>query len=375
MYGEKKFSIVLASVLKPVHDTRMFGKLGVSLAKIFSEAEIHVIGAGESLQATGYRLTVDGPSIIEHPLGVTKRVSIRRLFGSLRVLIKVLRINPTILIITTHELLWVAMLAKLLTGCTVVYDVQENYYLNILNTEAFPKLLRPFVANYVRLKEWITSPLISHFILAEKAYQDELPFTRVFTILENKVIKPKFEIFKRQSSKKTRLLFSGTLVPTTGVLDAIEIAKGLHRISADISLVVIGYSSAASFLKKLKAEVETAPFITLVGGDRIVPHEEIEKAILNSDAGIIAYPPNPSTIGSIPTKLYEYWGYQLPIIMKNNARLFEMCKEYPAAVEFSGDYKDLFQQLQAITFYNVLPKNIYWEDEESKLRQLVDQLI
>ena len=36
--------------------------------------------------------------------------------------------------------------------------------------------LRVFIASYVRIKEWITSPFINIFFLAEAGYEKELNF-------------------------------------------------------------------------------------------------------------------------------------------------------------------------------------------------------
>lgn len=305
--------------------------------------------------------------IDEHPLGEMKRMSVRRLFAPLRVLVKVLKINPKILIITTHELLWIAVVAKLLTGCSLVYDVQENYYLNILHTEAFPKLLRPFVANYVRLKEWITSPFVDHFILAEHGYANELPFLRKFTVLENKVRKPTVEIH-RSTTKRTKLLFTGTLAPTTGVLTAIQIAKELHAVDDEITLHIIGYASQPSFFEKLESEISAFPYITLTGGDRLVSHEQILSAILEAHAGIIAYPLNASTASSVPTKLYEYLGYRLPIILSDD-HFLKYCAEYSAAVVWK-DRGITYRELQTNTFFDKEVRRVYWEDEEVVLREV-----
>ena len=364
MQGEKKFVIALASILKPIDDTRMFGKLGISLLKSFPNAEIHVIGAGEQpLRITGYQ-SPDGHSIEEHRLGEMQRIGIRRLLTPLRVLVRVLRITPKIFVITTHELLWIAVVAKLLTGCSVVYDVQENYYLNILYTDAFPKLLRPFVANDVRMKEGITSPFVNQFILAERGYADELPFLKKYTVLENKVRKPSMEIH-RSTAKRTKLLFSGTLAPTTGVLTAIQIARELHVVDPDITLQIIGYAAQSAFFEKLKSEITGLPYVTVTGGDKLVAHENIIRAIPEADAGIIAYPPNPSTKSSVPTKLYEYLGYRLPIILSDD-HFLKYCSTYNAAVVWR-DGKNTYRELQTKAFFGVEPNGVYWEEDEAKL--------
>ncbi|MTI19409.1 glycosyltransferase, partial [Fulvivirga sp. RKSG066] len=94
-------------------------------------------------------------------------------------------------------------------------------------------------------------------------------------------------------------------------------AKKLHEIDSQITLKIIGFCSIPSTLKTIKQEVEKYHFISLAGGDNLVPHQDILKAIVNADFGIIHYPHNYSTMNSTPTKLYEYLGLKLPILIQD----------------------------------------------------------
>ena len=360
----KKTRIVIASLLKPVDDTRMFEKLGQTLAE---ETELHIIGyPGQN--------TVNHPTIITHPLTPFNRLSFERMIKPWKVFKKIAEIKPDTLIITTHELLAIGVLAKIFLSCRLMYDVQENYGRNILYTNAFPKIVRPFVAAYVRCKEWITSPFVNHFLLAERGYKKELKFPgNRKTVIENKTKRIDTYV-KKKNDGNIHLLFTGTLADTTGVFTAIELAKQLHHINSSIRLTIIGYCSLHSTLERIKKEINDKHFIELIGGDRLVPHSEIVGQIQSSDFGIIAYSENPSIINSIPTKLYEYLGYQLPILMINHQPWIDIAKPFQAAISISiSNLKPqaLLDEMKNQSFYTIKPEDVFWESEAEKLKEIV----
>src|SRR5690349_1669865 len=179
MADSNKSTLVIASVLKPVDDSRMYEKIGLTLARS-GKYDVHVIGCASA--------TNENPWITQHAFRPFSRVSLRRFFAPWRILFLTLRLKPHIFMITTHELLYVALLLKMFRRCRVIYDVQENYYWNILYTTAFPLIFKPFVAMYVRAKETLSSSFVDHYLLAEKGYESELTFPRSrFTTVENKV--------------------------------------------------------------------------------------------------------------------------------------------------------------------------------------------
>jgi hypothetical protein len=359
----KKRRIVLASVLKPVNDIRMFEKVGLTLSEMF---EVHIIGFPAKTNVT--------KDVKFHPLKEFKRLSVLRLLTPWIILNRVCKLRPQVFVATTHELLLPGILAKWITGCKFIYDVQENYYRNILHTNTFPAPLRPILARWVRLKEKLSKPFIDHYLLAEAAYANEMSFPKTrFTIIENKLkVIPTHTLLKRQKGT-TRLLFSGTLSESTGVFIAIKLADVLHKLDDRIKLAIIGYAPLADVYQEIKAVIQDKPFITLVGGDKLVPHNDIMHAIAESDFGIVSYPPNPSTENSIPTKLYEYLGSQLPMLLINNPSWINICAPYPASVVFDQlliDGRNILQAMTETTFYRHSPIDIFWDSEAERLVDL-----
>ncbi len=360
----KKTRIVIASVLKPVDDTRMFEKLGATLAEY---AEVHIIGYAS-------RVVSNHPSIFFHSLQPFNRLSIGRILASWKIFKKVMKIKPDTLIITTHELLVIGVLSKIILSCTLLYDVQENYARNIFYTNAFPKILRPLIAAYVRSKEWIAAPFVNHFLVAERGYEKELKFIRnKKTSIENKVKRMEI-VAQKKNDGNIHLLFTGTLAETTGVFKAIELAEQLHKVNSAVRLTIMGYCSQQTTLEKIRKSIHEKNFIQLVGGDYLIPHSEILTAIQSAHFGIIAYAENRSIVNSIPTKLYEYLGYQLPILMVDYKPWNEITKRYSASIPFNIaqlNPEETLHQMKNKSFYVLSPQDVFWESEAEKLLKIV----
>ena len=115
----KKTKVVIASVLKPIDDTRMLEKFGLSMAET-NKYDINIIGF-ESKNSFAHDY------IHFTPINSFNRLSFSRLFKPWKVYRTLIKVKPNIIIANTHELLIVTFLYKILFGAKFLYDVQENY--------------------------------------------------------------------------------------------------------------------------------------------------------------------------------------------------------------------------------------------------------
>lgn len=359
-----KQKIVIASTLKPLDDTRMFEKLAVSLVGN-SAYEIHVIGQASNSITANQGIRFWG-------LKPVKRVGLERWLLSIKILLKTIKVKPKLLIANTHELLIVSIANRILFGTKIVYDIQENYYRNILYGEAFPWYLRKPLALWVRFKERVTSPLIHHFILAEKAYKKELTFIgNRYTILENKTVLPP-PISRPPIAQKIKLIFSGTIATSTGVFEVISLADQLHQKDERIHFTIMGYCALPATREKVTKAIEGKPWISLKGLEHLVPHQEVLAEIRAADFGVIYYPPSPHTEGSIPTKVYEYMAYQLPILTWQNQGFSQWVIQNKAGL-LADDPESLLPAMLNTDFYPDPIDGLLWEAE--KFRGLVERLL
>lgn len=358
----EKTRIVLASVLKPVDDTRMTAKMGTTLAK-----------AGHLVTVIGYPSSGDVPNgITAKPLREFKRLSISRRLARWQVFRIAFGVHPNVFIFTTHELIFPALLLKILLGTRIIYDVRENYYRNISHSEGLPRLLRWPLAAWVRGIEKVTAPMIDHFFIAEQGYDKEFRFHRGgWTLLENKA-QETLQVSGSPVSRVSglKLLFSGTLSESTGVFRAMRLATILHDQSPDVFLTVSGYAAVTATQKKIRALAEGKSYIRLIGIENLVPHEEIQRQIEAANAGIIGYQRLPHTTSSVPTKLFEYLQASLPIITDDGwtwIERFSSCSPFVITNLDNPNAGEVLKLLRANNFYSQQPDGTSWNSEEDRL--------
>lgn len=343
----------------------MFEKMAISLSEI-PDTSITIIGQpSKSIPAHANIQFITLPE--------TRRLSLGRIFLPLQVAFKVLKLKPQLLIVNTHELLIVSSAIRILFGVKIIYDIRENYYRNIRYSEAFIAPLRFAIAASVRLKEKLTSPLINHFILAEKVYQEELTFlSNKQTTIENKAALHT-HFMRTPDPKYIQLLFSGTISRSTGVFEAIRWAHLLHQFDENIRLTIIGFCALNDVRKELEYAVKDKPFISLIGTTELVPHGEIVKAIKHSNFGIVHYPTSLHTYRSMPTKLYEYMAAGLPILTSADQYFAQDVVNQNAGLLWNENSQTTLASMKSSTFYPNPVPGVHWEGEQ--LVSLVQSLV
>jgi glycosyltransferase involved in cell wall biosynthesis len=364
----KKTKIVIASVLKPADDVRAFEKMAMTL--VAAGHEVYLVGMPAST-----RITPHGIHFIESvPF---RRLAWQRMLAPIRIAKKIRKVKPEYLIVNTHELLIVGFLNRILFGTRILYDIQENYYRNILWTRAFPGWLRVPLATWVRFKEKVLTPFFHGIIFAEKCYTDELRFLASrAVVLENKSVLP--DGFKRQPEQgKIILAFTGTLGESTGVFDAISLADQLYEKRADIELHIIGFCAMPEVLANIMNRCAGKKYIRLVAGKMQIGHDKILDLISRAHFGIVSYPASPHTADRIPTKLFEYLSAKLPILVSDNPRWRSLTDPISAAI--AVDFRDpdvdvILSEMSKREFYTGPVDEFFWKSEAHKLVDLVDGL-
>lgn len=370
----KVTQVVIASLLKPVDDTRMYEKLGLSMAET-NKYEVNIIGF-ESKNISSYS------NIHFHPLKTFPRLSLVRVFKPFGVFKKYLQLKPSIIIVNTHDLLLVTMIYKILFGCKIIYDIRENYKANLLYTPVFPTYLRPLLSLWVRGKEWLTQPWINHYTLAEKAYARQLPFIgEKFTVIENK-----YQPIAKEDDKKRpvhpaglNLLITGTLSASNGLFDAIKVTEALHHLDDRVKLKLVGRCALATDRTHLNEMMATRPYISIKGNTTLVPHEEIVQEIKKADFGLVFKRSNQGVNDDkILTRLYEYVALGLPMLMLPLPNWVTFCEKYNAALVVEPEQFDaqaILTQMTQNTFYtqgNI--SEILWENEAPKWLNVLEEI-
>ncbi|GAA4445659.1 hypothetical protein GCM10023188_49220 [Pontibacter saemangeumensis] len=367
--------ILIASLLKPINDTRMYEKLGLSLSKL-PQVQVHIAGFKAPPPSAA-------PSnVYFHPLFQFQRLSLRRAAAQVAYYKLLQELKPSLIIVCTHELLPASHLFCRLHTCRLLYDVQENYALNLTSQDNYLPLLRQLLAFGVSSMENSLARHVAHFLVAERSYLLELRFLKArYTLLENKYkpsagyICPAVPV--QLQEKPLRLLYSGTIARLYGIFDAIALAEKLHQLEPRTTLTIIGYCADRATYQQVLEQVQARPYIDMVGGDRLVPHERIVRSILESNVGLLPYQPHRSTFRCIPTKLYEYAAHALPMVVQHNPIWHTFLQQHQAGISIdfaSPDAGRLLLQIRERQFYKPgVPSGVFWDSEEQKLMAVVKQ--
>ncbi|MDO1448766.1 glycosyltransferase [Rhodocytophaga aerolata] len=354
-----KINLVIASILKPIDDPRMYEKIGITLADS-QKYSVHIIGF-KSKNVPAY------PNINFYPLFDFNRLSFRRISASLNIYKNLLKLKPEVIIIETPELLIVTIWYKIIYGSKLYYDILENYYYNILYITRYPVFAKYILGFITRAVEYLSSYFVDGFMLAEKCYLSELPFLRKkIAVLENKVS----HLYKSLDNPKKQscyhLLYSGTIAESFGIYHAINLVSKLNRLDKRFHLTIIGYCADKNEYNRFSKTIADLPFIRLIGGDYPVPHSEIMAAIHTADIGLVPYLYNRSTKDKMPTKLYEYTLYKVPMLIPGNPLWIEFCNVYNSALDIDYDrvnIKELLMAIHSTGFYRYSVNNdtLLWD--------------
>ena len=403
-------TILLASVLKPLDDTRMLGKFGRTLAGR-PGAQVHVAGRAAAPP------TNLPPTLQVHVLLRGSRLSLERLWAQVRYWQLLQRLRPAVVFVHAPELLPATVLWQLLgPGRRFVYDVRENYALNICTQAVYPRWARALLARLVRLLETRAAARAAAVLLAERSYAAELPFAaralipddelgpeataadtpqvsfpknqKPILLIENKYqpaglsgLGP-YSVRLPPPTEPLRLLYSGTISELNGVWEAIRFVEYLRTAWPLAHLTIIGACQQPGLLPRLRAAVAASGgAVTLIGGAELVPHARVLAEIRSSHLGLLPYRPHPSTARCMPTKLFEYLGEALPLVLPPNPLWEPLATAAGAGLSFDFQQADypppagLVAALRAQTYYpGGPPAGAFWASEAEKLHRLMDSI-
>ncbi|UOQ51541.1 glycosyltransferase [Hymenobacter cellulosivorans] len=379
-------TFLLASVLKPLDDTRMYGKFGRTLVERAGEQHtVHIAGRWAPAPA-------DTPVGIRfHSLLRGSRLSWQRLGAQWRYWRLLHQVQPDVVLVHAPELLPLTLLwHRLGSGRKFLYDVRENYALNIRTQQVYPPWLRGLLAGLVRGLETMVARRAAGIILAERSYAEELPFAkpRRTVVLENKFASepetpaaaPTRLMLMPRPGETLRLLYSGTISELNGVFEAVEFTLRLRQHWPQAHLTIIGFCQRPEQLQRLRTVIAANPgAVTLIGGDALVPHARIVAAIAQSHLGLLPYRPHPSTWRCVPTKLFEYLASGLPVLIPDNPYWTGIVARHQAGAVVSFDetfaVPAVVAQLTAAPFYPYgVPAEAFWQSETTKLWALLDSI-
>ncbi|PSL07492.1 glycosyltransferase [Cecembia rubra] len=366
--------VLIASTLKPLKDPRAYYRFGLSLRET-NKYLINIIGFSIKNED-------DEKNIKFHPLFLEKRKGLSRILASY-VFYKVYRNErPRLCIICTWEFIPAAVLCKFLFGGKLVYDVQENYTLNISYNRTSQGIRKWFAKTLIQVIEYFGKGYFEHFIFSEQCYIYEKPAFHPNTILENKFYGYVPEIIpnKRLNLPKLRFLISGTITEVYGIREALQWFIILQHTFPEISLLIIGHCPISTYREKLIEMSKGIKGIELEISYQPISYERILGAYGTSDIVLLPYHQIPSISPKIPSKLYECLALGKPVIFSPNTKWRELVDQYGGGMEI--DFKDLqnaqnhFRNFLSKSYFN--GKSTYeltWPSEEKRFLTQIQKIL
>ena len=324
--------VLLAHTLKPPTESRIYWKLGSSLSLI-NNLKVRILGS-KGFEEKTQNTAIEKFGIFDSAAGFWARI-----FNLFRFWNESRKFKPDVLVMCSPDLLIPAILYKFCFGSKLIFDVQENFELNIEHQQVYSGFrFYHLVAN---LYFSILSPFIDRFWLAERVYASQLilPLNR-WAVFENKVPAQWNEPLDTGFEEKPVgagliFVFSGVITIESGVLDAIDFFLVFMAEFPDSKLRIAGYVPSQFLMEKLKniaIQNEESIFInieTWQTGRNI--HEFIQKA----DAILVTYKESLANLGKIPTKVYESLFAGKPVVSSIESHYFSFLNRQKACIPFN----------------------------------------
>lgn len=274
----------------------------------------------KSLAATGLSvalIAVDAPS--ERVDGVTPiRLESRRGGRLSRVLVtmpialwKSLSIKAKVVHIHDPELIPVALVSKLF-GRRIVYDVHEDYPLDILSKPWIPRPLRRPVAAISGLLERVAVRCFDAVIAATPSIGARLSKCNARTFVVANY--PRLEELRGSSDvlpeDRTDIVYVGYLTEIRGIrvlVDAMQKVRGRLLLAGKFT---------DPMLEKYVRERLSPGHIEFVGW---VGRDELGGLLKRAAVGVVPFLPEPSHVEALPNKLFEYMAAGVPVVASDFA--------------------------------------------------------
>jgi glycosyltransferase involved in cell wall biosynthesis len=371
-YLAKKVPVLIASTLKPIMDVRAFEKLALSLGET-NTYSLFIIGFSRKrpISIPGFRFF----SSMSH---FDSRFD--RILAQLRFIRRLIQVRPKVLICCTYELLPIASFLKPVLKYKMVYDVQENYRLNLSINPDLSEERERKAAALIRKAESVKG--IDLYLLAEQCYVEEMPEKKPFLILENKFkgeIKQKLPIHLN-GKKAIKFCITGTITPAFGIGDAVVWYREILKNFSDSELIIAGHCPLDSFREKLEKAANEIPGLSLKLDQKPIGHKELIKDLVNSDFALLPYQNHPAIRDKMPTKLFECAALGIPVLISPNPIWEKFLADFSGgiAIDFlnpSEATKSLNTALEHTFFTSTPSESILWKTEKLHLQQAIKDLL
>ncbi|MEN3014802.1 MAG: glycosyltransferase family 4 protein [bacterium] len=290
----------ITTVHKPF-DTRIFYKECISLAK--KGYQVSLIAQHKTDEV------IHNIRILHIPFAGNR---IKRMLSLSRyVLQRAIEVDAQVYHFHDPELIPIGLKLKRL-GKKVIYDVHEDYFASILEKKYIPKYLRWIVAVGFELYEKIVCRNFDYVIAAtphiKKRFEGKAK--RIIDI-QNMPLPDEFEnVHIDWTNKEKGICYVGGISRSRGLDTILNLASMLERSHDEMKNVKV-YLAGEFLDGKLIEITKNFRNIVYLG---FLDRNGIAELFNRCIAGLVFFHPEPNNVNSMPTKMFEYMSWGIPVI-------------------------------------------------------------
>ncbi len=373
-------NISIITTVHPIDDTRIFFKEILSLAKAGHKIN-YIVKHGE--------ISNKHPNINIIYLKNNNKLSTR--FQNVILAFRIARgLKAHVVHFHDPDFLIAAVILKLFYKRKIIYDIHELYFDSLLHKSYLSKNVSRLLSNGYRLVDNLSVRFFDRVILAETGYYKYYRnLTKKITTLQNYLSKQylsdKVEIHSGPQ-KELNFVYLGSISKVRGIYEIINLAEVLSQ-NNNFKIHIIGPWYPPQLEYEIRRIISDIRLVNnfIIHGRLTFP--KAQKLLEKCDVGLLFLYPNLNITTTLPTKLFEYMGKGLAVIMSNFSSwkkfnqkyncgmtidIFNISKEKSKLNTFlNNDF-----ELKKIKQRNVQTVNKYflWENEEKKLLEIYNQL-
>lgn len=366
--------VCLLTSVHTVWDTRIYHREARSLARAGYDVTLIATGV-TSQQASFQNAKIVG---IRRPKWRAGRV-----LNWLPFLRAALKTKADIYHFHDPDLLLVGLFLQKYTRRPVVYDIHEPYELNILTKQWLPHFSRHLASLAYRVTErWITAHLSAAIVANDRQLLRHPDATLIRNLPWRAMALPE----PREGLGGHQAIYVGLINEVRGAWNMLEALNELTAPGAE--LVLVGRIDTQKLEQKIKLYINAYGLGQRVKLEGHRPYEILDKYLKNATVGLIAFEDLPHTHIIIPTKLFEYMAFGLPVVASDLPTIRPFVEEaqcgilvppsdisgLAAAMEYIFAHPAQAQQLGENGRRAVLD-HYNWEAEERKLLGLYEDLL
>lgn len=379
MYKRKKETVCHLTTVHPLNDNRVYLKEILSLANAGYKVDF-IVKKDEikySHQNVNFVFLNAEPGLVNR---------IKNNFVALK---RAVKLNRKIYHFHDPELIVVGLILKIMFRKKVIYDIHELYRDALLHKNYLPKLFAKVFSVVYVLIENISIHFFDYIVLAEEGY---VPYyqNKSYVLVQN-FVQSKYVLYgnslEPSQAEEVNLLYLGNIAKVRGAFEILTLAK-LLKPEFNFKIHLIGKFHPRNLQDEVIHKIAENDLIENFEIHGFLPFPEAQKIVKKCDVGIIFLHPILNNLTILPTKLFEYMGNGLAVLMSNfplwqdfNSKyncgltldIFNLSKEKEKILAFLRD-KDKISKIGKNNIKTVI-ENFTWEIEEKKLLSMYENLL